>query len=96
MSTPSILPVVDQPGSTAAARWKVTIFNDDHILRDDVFDALIRATGCDAQEADIEIWEAEKYGKAPVHFANRAECESAAWIISRVGVKTEVSMEWDD
>ena len=96
MSTPSILPVVDQSALTGAARWKVTIFNDDNILRDDVFEALLRATGCDAQEAEIEIWEAERYGKAPVHFANRAECESAAWIIGRIGVKTEVSLEWDD
>ena len=90
------MPAVDQPALTGAARWKVTIFNDDYILRDDVFEVLIRATGCDAAEADIEIWEAEKYGKAPVHFANRAECESAAWIIGRIGVKTEVTPEWDD
>ena len=96
MSAPFILPEVDSPKSNTGDRWKVTIYNDDHIFRDDVFNALIQATGCDAQEADIEIWEAEKYGKAPVHFAERGECESAAWIIGRIGVKTEVSLEWED
>jgi hypothetical protein len=96
MSAPFLLPEVDQPKTNGGDRWKVTIYDDDHITREDVFDALVQATGCDKQEADIEIWEAEKYGKAPVHFAQRAECESAAWIISRIGVRTEVSMEWDD
>jgi hypothetical protein len=96
MSTPSLLPEIQEPTSSTGARWKVTIFNDDHILRDDVLDVLLRATGCDAAEAEIEIWEAEKYGKAAVHFANHPECESAAWIIGRIGVKTEVSLEWED
>ena len=96
MSSPVLLPHTDKPSSDASGRWKVTIFDDDKILRDDVFDVLIRATGCDAHEAEIEIWEAEKFGKAAVHFAQRPECESAAWIIGRIGVKTEVSLEWED
>lgn len=95
MSSPSLLPQIDGPGTSSGTRWKVTIFDNDHITREAVFDALIQATGCDPQEAEIEIWEAERYGKAPVHFAERSECESAAWVISRIGVKTEVSLEWD-
>ena len=95
MSQPAILPQIDGPGSGQGDRWKVTIYNDDYTDRDEVCRVLIRATGCDVQEAEIEVWEAEAYGKAAVHFAMREECESAAWIISRIGVKTEVSLEWD-
>jgi len=95
MSQPALLPQIDEPGSDVSARWKVVIYNNDHTDRDQVCEVLINATGCDIQEALIEVWEAEAYGKACVHFAGRQECESAAFIISRIGVKTEVSPEWD-
>lgn len=96
MSLPELLPQTDQPSTSTGPRWKVTIFDDDNVHREDVLEALMRATGCDTQEAEIEVWEAERYGRAPVHFAERTECESAAWIIARIGVKTEVSLEWED
>jgi ATP-dependent Clp protease adaptor protein ClpS len=63
---------------------------------DEVMEILMRATQCKADEAAIETWEAHHYGKAPVHFASRDECDSAALIISSIGVKTEVSREWKD
>lgn len=95
MSQPALLPQLDHNGSETDGRWKVIIYNNDHTTREEVFEILVRATGCDAEEAEIEIWEAETYGRAPVHFASRSECDSAAWLISRIGVKTEVSPEWD-
>ena len=63
---------------------------------DEVVEVLMRATGCDAEEAAIEMWEAHTYGKAPVHFASREECEAAAGTIASIGVRTEVQPEWDD
>lgn len=95
MSNPAILPELFQDDTVLTGRWKVIIYNNDSTSQEDVFEILMRATGCDAQEAEIEIWEAETYGKAPVHFATREECESAAWLISTIGVRTEVSPEWD-
>ena len=95
MSNPAILPQQDQDESTLTGRYKVVIFDNPDTPQDDVYEILMRATGCDQQEAEIEIWEAETYGKAAVHFATRAECESAAWLISSIGVRTEVSPEWD-
>ncbi|MEA2553965.1 MAG: hypothetical protein QOJ65_2141 [Fimbriimonadaceae bacterium] len=95
MSHPAFLPELQDAPPRTAGGWKVTIYNNDYTAQEDVFDALIRATQCDLQEAQIEIWEAEAYGKAPVHFAGRQECEMAAQIISGVGVKTEVTPEWD-
>ena len=74
----------------------VVIFNNDTNSMDEVVEVLMRATGCDLDEAYIEMWEAHTYGKAPVHFASRSECEEAASIISSIGLKTEVAPEWED
>ena len=77
-------------------RWMVTIFNNDDNSVDEVITILIQATGCDLDEASIETWEAHTYGKAPVHFDSKEICEDAARIISSIGVRTEVSREWED
>ncbi|MCO5295963.1 MAG: ATP-dependent Clp protease adaptor ClpS [Fimbriimonadaceae bacterium] len=74
----------------------VVIHNNDHNSFDEVIDALIRATGCGVEEASIEAWEAHHYGKAPVHFAEQQECSTAAVVIARVGIVTEVVPEWTD
>ena len=79
-----------------AGRWMVVIYNNETNSMDEVIEILIIATGCDHQEAMIEMWEAHTFGKAPVHFASKSECEAAASIISSVGIKTEVSKEWND
>jgi len=77
-------------------RWMVVIFNNETNSMDEVIEVLMEATGCDVEEAAIEMWEAHHFGKAPVHFAAKSECEAAAAIIASVGVKTEVSPEWQD
>ncbi len=56
----------------------------------------MRSTGCGLEEASIETWEAQMYGKTAVHFSSRNECEIVAVMISSIGVKTEVSREWKD
>lgn len=81
--------------SGGSGRWQVVIFDNDVTPLDLVIDILIRATGCGLREASIETWEAQEYGKAPVHFAAKEECDSIATIISSIGVKTEVSQEWE-
>jgi ATP-dependent Clp protease adaptor protein ClpS len=83
-------------GATGRGRWMTVIFNNETNSIDQVIHILMRATACDQEEAEIETWEAHVYGKAPVHFAARDECERAAGIISSIGVKTEVTPEWDD
>ena len=74
----------------------VVIFNNETNSMEEVVEILIRATGCDVQEAEIEMWEAHTFGKAPVHFAAKTVCEEAARVISSVGIKTEVALEWND
>lgn len=83
-------------GATGRGRWMTVIFNNEHNSMEEVVEVLMRATDCDEDEAAIETWEAHVYGKAPVHFASREECTRAASVIERIGVRTEVSPEWDD
>ncbi len=83
-------------GETGAGRWMVVIYNNESNSMDEVIDILMIATQCDQQEAAIEMWEAHTFGKAPVHFASKEECDTAAAIISSIGIKTEVSKEWND
>ncbi len=93
MSQVILEPEVTGPG-TDGSRWMVVIFNNDYNSMDEVIEVLMEATGCDVQEAYIETWEADHYGKASVHFAGRDECDRVAEIIAQIGVKTEVTKEW--
>jgi hypothetical protein len=96
MSQTTILPEITSPGTETEGRWMVTIYNNDHNSFGEVIGILMRATCCTREEAEIEAWEAHTFGKAPVHFATLPECEGAALIISTIGVKAEVSPEWND
>lgn len=81
---------------TGNGRWMVVIYNNDHTAYEAVIKILMYATGCGFEEAAIETWEAHTYGKTPVHFATRDECELVAVMISSIGVRTEISHEWAD
>jgi hypothetical protein len=77
-------------------RWMVVIYNNDTNSMDEVVEILMFATGCNSEEAQIETWEAHTYGKAPVHFATKIECDDVAAIIAAIRIKTEVAREWND
>lgn len=83
-------------GSTGVGRWMTVIYNNETNSVDEVIDILMHATGCDAEEAYIETWEAHHYGKASVHFASQRECLEVAEIITTIGVKTSVETEWGE
>jgi ATP-dependent Clp protease adaptor protein ClpS len=95
MTQPAIQPELEE-SSSRLGRWMVVIYNNDTNSVDQVIRILMRATGCSLDEASIETWEAHTYGKAPVHFASREECDRVAAIVSSIGVRTEVSREWED
>jgi ATP-dependent Clp protease adaptor protein ClpS len=76
-------------------RWMVVIYNDETITVEEVLSILMVATGCSSDEAYVEIWEAETYGKASVHFASREECLRVSSLIEQIGVRTDVAPEWD-
>jgi len=75
-------------------RWVTTIYDNDHTPLDDVVIAIVRATRCDVEEASIETWEAQTYGKAAIHFASEEECTFVAAIMCSIGVEASVDKEW--
>jgi ATP-dependent Clp protease adapter protein ClpS len=79
-----------------AGGWMVVIYNNETNSMDEVVEILMIATGCTVEEAHIEMWEAHTFGKAPVHFAGKIECDDAASVIASIGLKTEVAREWND
>jgi len=95
MSQTFLEPDVTSNGA-GAGRWMVVIYNNDTNSMDEVVEILMIATNCDMHEAEIETWEAHHFGKAPVHFASKSDCEDAAAIISSIGIKTEISLEWEE
>lgn len=76
-------------------RWGLVIFNNNYTPFDDVVHALMKATGCTAEEAGIEAWEAHTFGKAWVHFGAKEDCEAAGSVMLAIGVQVEVRKEWD-
>lgn len=90
-----VLPeIVESPVGTG--RWMVLVYDNDTTPFEDVVSIIMRATGCSANEAFIETWEAQSFGKAPCHFAERTECEVVAAMISSIGVRTQVRREWEE
>jgi ATP-dependent Clp protease adaptor protein ClpS len=84
-----------EAGTGSTARWMVVIYNNEINTLDEVIAILLDATGCTAEEAAIETWEAHTFGKASVHFASRNECEQVATMITSIGIRTDVSPEWE-
>jgi len=71
--------------------WIVTVFDNDKNSYDQVMFILMRATCCTSEEAYIEAWEIDHYGKCLVHRAGQNECRRAADTIATIGIKVEVS-----
>jgi hypothetical protein len=78
------------------SRWMALVYNNDTTPYDLVVLTVIAATHCSVEEAEIEVWEARHYGKAPIHFATQEECDSVAEVIRGIGVKCEVLPEWKE
>ena len=74
----------------------VVIYNNDHNDMDEVVSILMTATDCSQEEAEIETWESDHYGKAAVHYASKQECDRVAEVIRTIGVRTDVVREWPE
>ncbi len=94
---PVLEPQTTEDTSTGGNRWMVVIYNNETNSMEEVLAVLMVATGCNIDEAYMEMWEAHTYGKASCHFSSdREECERVAATISCIGVHTEVAREWED
>lgn len=71
--------------------WIVTVFNNDVNTYDEVMTVLMVATCCTSEEAYIEAWEIDHYGKCVVHQACETECRKAADVICKIGIRVEVT-----
>lgn len=74
-------------------RWIVTVYDNDENTYEEVLEILMRATGCDLDEAWTETWEIDNLGRSVVHHGNEDECRAVAEIISTIGIRVEVSEE---
>lgn len=87
-------PVLDpSPLETKAPRWLVTVFDNDKNTYEEVITILVLATGCTEEEAYIEAWEIDHYGKSVVHVSDENDCRRAAELIRVIGIRVEVAQE---
>lgn len=95
MASPGVIekPEVTDGSTSGGDHWVVVVFNNDHNTWDEVVGILMTATGCSADEADMETWEIDNLGKSVVHHGERDECEDAAEIIRSIGIRVEVNAE---
>lgn len=79
--------------SQAEGDWMVIVFDNDHNSYEEVIGILTTATGCTLQEAYIEAWEIDHFGKSRVHFSSEHECRHVGSVISTIGIRVEVCPE---
>ncbi len=87
------LPEIASSDTDTGGGWIVTVFNNEVNTWDEVVGILMLATGCTVEEADMETWEIDRLGASVVHHGGEEVCRDAADIISRIGIKVEVSEE---
>jgi ATP-dependent Clp protease adaptor protein ClpS len=95
MSAPGVLdrPEVRDSSGSGTGDWIVVVYNNEVNTWDQVVNILMRATGCDEQEAEMETWEIDTLGKSVVHHGQEEECERAAVVIAEIGIRVEVLRE---
>jgi ATP-dependent Clp protease adaptor protein ClpS len=76
---------------TRGEGWIVTVFDNDHNTYEQVMQILMIATGCNSEEAYIEAWEIDHYGRCIVHKACETECKKAAEVIATIGIQVEAT-----
>ncbi len=92
-AAPSVFDRPDVGDTQGGHGWVVTVYDNDFNTADQVMAVLVEATGCDEQEAAMETWEVHNLGRSTVHHGGREECERAATIIRRIGIRVTVTEE---
>jgi ATP-dependent Clp protease adapter protein ClpS len=81
------------PGGGGGDTWIVTVYDNDYNSIDQVILILMKATGCNLREAEIETWEIHHLGKSVVHHGEQDECQKVADVIAQIGIRVEVTEE---
>ena len=77
--------------ATKGEGWIVTVFDNELNTYEQVMQVLMIATGCNSEEAYIEAWEIDHYGRCVVHKAGATECKRTAEVIATIGIKVEAT-----
>jgi ATP-dependent Clp protease adapter protein ClpS len=69
------------------------VYDNDFNTVDEVEHILIVATGCNAEEAQIETWEVHHLGRSVVHISDEQECQQVAAVITQIGIEVRVTKD---
>lgn len=86
-------PEIQENDTGTFGGWIVTVFDNDYNTIPEVMAILMVATHCTPEEAAMETWEIHNLGKSVVHHGPKQVCEDVAEVISRIGIRVEVSEE---
>ncbi|HRJ27780.1 MAG TPA: ATP-dependent Clp protease adaptor ClpS [Fimbriimonadaceae bacterium] len=86
-------PTEEKRSQEAGEDWVVTVYNNETNTYEEVITILMIATACTPDEAYIEAWEIDHYGRCGVHRASKEVCEDVAAIIRAIGIRVEVERE---
>lgn len=90
MSAPVTSPVLEPGGAVAAEPdWIVIVYDNETNTYEEVMVILMLATGCGEEEAYVEAWEVDHYGKCVVHRAAGDECRTVAEVVATIGIRAE-------
>jgi hypothetical protein len=84
---------IEHASEKAEKDWIVTVYNNDYNTYEEVISILVMATGCNFEEAYLEAWEVDHLGRSVVHHGPETDCQKVAEIISKIGIRVEVSRE---
>lgn len=92
-AAPEIFDRPDVGDTKGGSGWIVTVYDNDYNTAEQVMGILVEATSCTIDEAEIETWEVHNLGRSVVHHGGQEECERAAAVIRRIGIRVTVTEE---
>ena len=93
MAAPGILDLPQTGDPKSGSGWIVTVYDNERNTVEQVIETLMNATACALDEAEMETWEVHFLGRSTVHHGGQEECERAAGVIRRIGIRVTVTEE---
>ncbi len=84
-----IEPVIEEE-ITVNLPYKVILFNDDIHTFDEVIEQLMKATGCNYEQAKKYAFEAHVKGKAIVYSGELSDCLRVTSILEEIALHTQI------
>ncbi len=86
---------IPQPGGPTAggSGFRVILYNDEHHGMDEVIEQIIKATGCEVDEAIRIMLEAHQKGRAVCFKGSRQKCQKVARVLREIRLQCEVDCD---